>query len=468
MNWNTLRRSRDLRCALWVALCFSLASAVYLSWLYRLMDQLGGPAADWLSMVAGYVLQAAGVGLAALWLRREQGGARGFGWIAALFMAASLPALAGSRAAVTVIFGLGMNLLCGVIGGFYLHAIASLAEDRRGAAFGCGYGLATVAVGLLSLAGRGGFLTSRYAPLLYILMTAGAILAAARWQLPGTPTDVEPEPGPAPVGGTVALACGVVALLSLVKNLGFCFPSADIQAGLRPELSRIPYAIGLVAAGFIGDRSRKNGALCTVAALVIPFIMLGVSGEPVSRYICWGLDYLFYGFFSVFRVTLLMDLATRTRRWELAPMGLLMGRLGDAAGTSLGLLLATRRLALLATTAALFFPAVFLFFRLYRRLYEPEAERRHSEQEVFELFCIHNDLSAREREVLRMVLDNRANGEIAEALFITESTVKYHVHNVLQKTGCKNRTELQRRFIASLYPRLGALPVRAVEESEVS
>ena len=57
-----------------------------------------------------------------------------------------------------------------------------------------------------------------------------------------------------------------------------------------------------------------------------------------------------------------------------------------------------------------------------------------------------------------MVLDSRANGEIAEALFITESTVKYHVHNVLQKTGCRNRTELQRKYAAALYPSLNTPP----------
>ena len=57
-----------------------------------------------------------------------------------------------------------------------------------------------------------------------------------------------------------------------------------------------------------------------------------------------------------------------------------------------------------------------------------------------------------------MALANHTNGEIAQALFITESTVKYHMHNVLQKTGCKNRTELQRKFATALYPGLEAPP----------
>ena len=51
-----------------------------------------------------------------------------------------------------------------------------------------------------------------------------------------------------------------VFLLSLVKNLGFSFPSADVALGISLELSRVFYAAGLVIAGIVGDRERKYGA----------------------------------------------------------------------------------------------------------------------------------------------------------------------------------------------------------------
>ena len=44
----------DLRTALWIALCFGLTSAAYLSWVSRLVVLTGNAAADWLSLVAGY------------------------------------------------------------------------------------------------------------------------------------------------------------------------------------------------------------------------------------------------------------------------------------------------------------------------------------------------------------------------------------------------------------------------------
>ena len=36
-----LQKHMRLTCALWIALCFALTSAVYLSWVYRLVDQVG-------------------------------------------------------------------------------------------------------------------------------------------------------------------------------------------------------------------------------------------------------------------------------------------------------------------------------------------------------------------------------------------------------------------------------------------
>ena len=38
------------------------------------------------------------------------------------------------------------------------------------------------------------------------------------------------------------------------------------------------------------------------------------------------------------------------------------------------------------------------------------------------------------------------NKEIAEHLFITENTVKFHMRNLLRKTGCSRRKELLALF----------------------
>ena len=51
-------------------------------------------------------------------------------------------------------------------------------------------------------------------------------------------------------------------------------------------------------------------------------------------------------------------------------------------------------------------------------------------------------LSAREREVAALLLAGERNAAIAEALGVSANTVKFHVSNVLRKTGVSSRTEL--------------------------
>jgi DNA-binding NarL/FixJ family response regulator len=50
-------------------------------------------------------------------------------------------------------------------------------------------------------------------------------------------------------------------------------------------------------------------------------------------------------------------------------------------------------------------------------------------------------LSAREAEVLRLVAAGRTNRDIADALFLSEHTVRSHVRAILTKTNTANRTE---------------------------
>jgi DNA-binding NarL/FixJ family response regulator len=56
-------------------------------------------------------------------------------------------------------------------------------------------------------------------------------------------------------------------------------------------------------------------------------------------------------------------------------------------------------------------------------------------------------LTRRELEVLRELASGFSNQEIAERLFISENTVKYHVHSILEKLDLSDRRD------AALYAR---------------
>jgi NarL family two-component system response regulator LiaR len=52
-----------------------------------------------------------------------------------------------------------------------------------------------------------------------------------------------------------------------------------------------------------------------------------------------------------------------------------------------------------------------------------------------------SDLTDRERDILAMMAKGESNGAIAEHLFVSKSTVKFHVSNILSKLGVSSRTE---------------------------
>jgi len=52
-----------------------------------------------------------------------------------------------------------------------------------------------------------------------------------------------------------------------------------------------------------------------------------------------------------------------------------------------------------------------------------------------------HDLTAREREVLVLLVQGLSNDEIGERLALTHSTVKFHVSNILSKLGASSRAQ---------------------------
>ena len=67
-----------------------------------------------------------------------------------------------------------------------------------------------------------------------------------------------------------------------------------------------------------------------------------------------------------------------------------------------------------------------------------ELEKNQIGQEnIFTKF----DLTTRESEILDFIADGKSNKEIAEALFISINTVKFHVKKIYEKLEVSNRKE---------------------------
>src|SRR5580658_6042858 len=71
------------------------------------------------------------------------------------------------------------------------------------------------------------------------------------------------------------------------------------------------------------------------------------------------------------------------------------------------------------------------------------AGKRHVPAEVATRLAEHlgdDDLTARELEVLRLIRDGHRNKQIADQLAIAETTVNFHIKNLVGKLGANDRT----------------------------
>jgi DNA-binding NarL/FixJ family response regulator len=71
------------------------------------------------------------------------------------------------------------------------------------------------------------------------------------------------------------------------------------------------------------------------------------------------------------------------------------------------------------------------------------AGRRHIPPDVAARLAEHlgtEDLTSRELEVLRLIRDGNRNKQIADRLAISETTVNFHIKNLVDKLGANDRT----------------------------
>lgn len=423
-------------------------------WLYKLPLYFDNTAVDLWSEVAGYLFQVVGILLFALVIKKKPKlmNRNSFLIIILVDGIAAAAAFFAADAYAVLIFGMLMNLLHGMVGGYYLTRLTqAVPQQNRGLVFGIAYAFGSVGSWVLSLFMRGSFLGSPYVFVLYATMMAGMI-AIDRISLADDDSDLESAEAPHSDKLIIPLAAVVIALLSVVKGLGFYFPSGDLSGGvISAEATRAFYAIGLIAAGFVNDRNRKHGAICCLCALVFPFLTFALKGEPNTGTVMWIAGYIFFGFFSVYRVVTFSDLAgKKDNLLYISGFGLMFGRIGDALGALIGISMCNTATTLIWISAALLLLTFVMFFWYYNKVYASLPVQDISIEDRIHEFEKAYNMTDRESEVFELIVAGRSNAEIAADLYVSENTVKFHVRNALKKTACPNRTELTAKFRKSI------------------
>lgn len=443
-----MKKNAYLYCGI-IALSFLWTGSAYISLAYRLMVNFTPFQIDLYQVVIGYLLQVLGMIVFAMGVKkRPEIFGKNIFFTVVLIMEAIIISVGilSSIPTVSLYFGFVMNLFHGVVAGWYLSQLSAFVPQQyRGRVFGVGYAIGSAGSWLLSLPFKGQFLRMEGIIPVYLILIALTLFINMKATRKPSDTKNAISSEPLDSNGQILLFF-VIILLTITKTLGFYFPAADISKVINLEFSRAFYAAGLVIAGIINDKNRRYGAVCCVAALVFSFMSYVLHSQAEYTLMVWILGYIFFGFFSVYRVVVFSDIAAqKPSLLYLAAFGLISGRIGDSLGTFGGMLLSENTIPLLAVTSGLFILVVFLFFATYNKIYAPVVKGNEMEIRL-DKFSHEYTLTAREREVLCLVAEGRSNMEISGMLFVSESTVKFHVGNILKKSGCTNRTTLTLLF----------------------
>ncbi|MDO4746257.1 MAG: LuxR C-terminal-related transcriptional regulator [Bacillota bacterium] len=88
---------------------------------------------------------------------------------------------------------------------------------------------------------------------------------------------------------------------------------------------------------------------------------------------------------------------------------------------------------------------VFTLIYVYRRVFletfteSVEAENKNDIEERISEVCAQFKLTPREKELVEQIYAGKSNREIADMLFLSESTIKTHIYNIFKKMDVKSR-----------------------------
>ncbi|HSV31069.1 MAG TPA: response regulator transcription factor [Atribacteraceae bacterium] len=87
---------------------------------------------------------------------------------------------------------------------------------------------------------------------------------------------------------------------------------------------------------------------------------------------------------------------------------------------------------------------ILLSDRIYSKVIDLMRKFSPGKEDESELYRI---LSRREMDIVKSIVQGKSNSDIAETLFISESTVKNHISSILRKLNLKDRVELAIRAV---------------------
>lgn len=438
-----------------IALCFFWGGSGFLVWSSQLGQLMDSDRVLLITECGGYLVQFLGValcGLAVKHIPRAVFSRYALPAAGGVFLLALILSLVFNTLPVAIIGGIFTNFSCGYVQGLYLIDLTCLVpQHQRGRTFGFSYALGVIGTYIAS-ALCGGHLYST-GVVIIVGVALGLTLIVNYRILPDLdhlitrPLSAPPENADVFRKQLVQM-CVLVFLFNLLYKTSFYSSEIIYLSGAIPvEFVRAFSAFGLIIAGIVNDWSRKYGLVTCLLSLLFPFLCLTLVNIPGTAAVLCILCFILLSFIIVFRAISIPDMVDKdVLLLPFAAMGLGIGRLGEAFGTGIGFQLRTHQVTLISFLAVLFVMVVLYSFYLYQQIYAVAPTEEQREEIALSDFENSYDLSRREREIFRLVILGKSNAELADALYVTESTIKFHIGHILKKTNCTNRSDLIKKY----------------------
>lgn len=197
----------------------------------------------------------------------------------------------------------------------------------------------------------------------------------------------------------------------------------------------------------------KGERLCQAALLLALAAATALSAHPAARICVFAINQFCVACILVFAFRGLArkkrDMSAGTHRLWLTL--LILSALTHLAGAVENFLRVIRNLSAAAANSRAIsleifglIVAAFAIYHIFAVLSSPK--KGLSQEEVLELFCSRYGLTAREAELVPLLLEGAQNSEICERFYISLNTVKVHTHNIYQKLGIERRSQLSAKY----------------------
>lgn len=254
----------------------------------------------------------------------------------------------------------------------------------------------------------------------------------------------------------------VLFVVVITVNSGLMYqvinPAFEHLTGLVSWYWAVPYIIALVLMRNLPAKTRRSTFLYIgMAMIVAAFLCFMLLGRTAYDYII--IDTLMLGacgIFDLFWWSIIGEMLDFSENpVKIFGIGLSANVFGVLLGDVLGIVVTTialprAEIAVIALTVVcvtlIFLPPLnrellmLLKSHAYLSVYEHLSQ--NDQNNIINKTKMLAPLTEREQEVLRLILSGKTNKVIAENLFISESTVKTHVHNIYSKYDVISRAEL--------------------------